>query len=108
MVVLKRQTGKADKPLKEQKEVRQLLDELLKNEKVRQLFAERQKEADLEKRMRQFLDEIRNNPALLDEVLKAHSEKDQKELRRLLDAASAALDKARKMEHKDDKSLPER
>jgi RNA polymerase sigma factor (sigma-70 family) len=107
LVVLKRQAGKVDQPPKDEEEVRRLLDELLPNEKVRQLFAERQKEADREKAMREFFDEIRKNPALLDEVLKAHSEKDQKELRRLLDAASAALDQGRNMERKDAKSLPE-
>ena len=41
--------------------------------------------------MRQFLNEIRNNPALLEKVLKAQREKDRKELRQLLAAAAAAL-----------------
>jgi hypothetical protein len=101
LVVLKRPARKVKQAPKGEEEVRSLLDELLQNEKVRQLVAERQKEADREKAMRQFLDEIRNNPALLDDLLKAHSEKDQKELRQLIEAASVALDQGRTMERKD-------
>ncbi len=70
LFVLKRQADKVVKPPKDQEEVRQLLEELLKDEKVRQLFAERRKEADLEKKMGQFLGEIRRNPALLEDLLK--------------------------------------